>query len=74
MQNTYTGKSLVGIPPIEMVLTFIEIYPESMSDSNILEKKSVISWVEENMKSCQIHGSLNRLVRKKNPAFKGCRS
>ena len=37
-QNTYTGKLLVGISPVEMELTFIEIYPETMSVSNITEK------------------------------------
>ena len=48
---------------------FSEIYLESMSDSNITEKN--LSWVEENMKSCQIKGSLNRLCQKESPAFKG---
>ena len=35
MQNTYTGKPLVGIFTVEIELIFSEIYPESMSDSNI---------------------------------------
>ena len=34
IQNTYTGKPLVGISPIGMELTFSKIYPGSMSVSN----------------------------------------
>ena len=38
IQNTCTSKPLVGISPVEMELMFNEIYPESMSGSNIKEK------------------------------------
>ena len=46
---------------------FNEIYLESMSDYSVTEKLSI----EENMKSSQIRGSLNRLYQKNNPVFKG---
>ena len=38
LENTYAGKSLVEISPVGMELMFWEIYPESMSDSNITDK------------------------------------
>ena len=57
-----------------MELIFSEIYPESKSDSNITEKnlmlfveknlicrKNPISQFKDNIKSCQIKGSLKRL-------------
>ena len=37
IQNTYPGKLLTGISPVEMELMFSEIYPESMPDCNITD-------------------------------------
>ena len=41
IQNTYTGKPLVGISPVGMELMFSEICPESMFDSNVTEKNLI---------------------------------
>ena len=48
IQNTFTGKRLVGIFPVEMEFMFSKIYPESMSDSNITENN--LMWLAGLMK------------------------
>ena len=46
-ESIHTGKALVGIFPVKMRLKFREIYPLSLSDSNITQKIYVLSWIEE---------------------------
>ena len=61
IQNTHTGKPLVGISLIGIELMFSEIYPRSTSDSNITEKNLMqLTGLKKNMKSCQIKESLNK--------------
>ena len=46
-KNTVTGKALIGISPHGMGLLFSDIYPGSISDSEITEKSGVINYVEQ---------------------------
>jgi hypothetical protein len=46
-KNTTTGKALIGIAPHGMGLLFSDIYPGSISDSEITEKSRVLQFVEE---------------------------
>ena len=46
-KNTVTGKSLIGIAPHGMGIFFSDIYPGSISDSDITEKSGVLQYVEE---------------------------
>ena len=46
-KNTQTGKALIGISPHGMGLLFSDIYPGSISDSEITEKSGVLQFVEE---------------------------
>ena len=46
-ESIHTRKALVGIFPVKMRLKFREIYPVSLSDSNITQKIYVLSWIEE---------------------------
>ena len=80
-KNTHTGKALLGISPNGIGLVFSEIYPGSISDSNITEKSEVINWVNEDHEImsdkgfaiqdlCSIKGIyLNRPSQKNNPQF-----
>ena len=44
-KNTVTGKALIGISPHGSGLLFSDVYPGSISDSNITEKSGVIEFV-----------------------------
>ena len=46
-KNTTTGKALVGIAPHGMGIIFSEVYPGSISDTEITEKTDVLSYVSE---------------------------
>ena len=46
-KNTATGKALIGIAPHGMGIIFSDIYPGSISDSEITEKTGVLQYVEE---------------------------
>ena len=46
-KNTQTGKALIGISPHGSGLLFSDIYPGSITDSEITEKSGVIEYVEE---------------------------
>ena len=46
-KNTQTGKALIGISPHGMGIIFSDIYPGSISDSEITEKSDVLSFVRE---------------------------
>ena len=46
-KNTTTGKSLIGIYPHSMGILFNDIYPGSISDSEITEKSGALMYVEE---------------------------
>eukprot|EP00794_Sanderia_malayensis_P008326 gene8326-9219_t len=46
-KNTVTGKALIGIAPHGMGILFSEIYPGSISDSEITEKAGALNFVEE---------------------------
>ena len=46
-KNTATGKALVGISPHGMGIIFSNIYPGSISDTEITEKTNVLKFVEE---------------------------
>lgn len=41
-ENTYTGKSLVGIFPVDLASMFSEVYPESMPVYNITKKNLML--------------------------------
>ena len=41
-KNTVTGKSLIGIAPVGMGIFFSDIYPGSISDSDITEKSGAL--------------------------------
>ena len=41
-KNTATGKALIGISPHGMGIIFSEIYPGSISDSEITEKPNIL--------------------------------
>ena len=44
-KNTQTGKALIGISPHGSGLLFSDIYPGSISDSELTEKTGVLSWL-----------------------------
>ena len=46
-KNTVKGKALIGITPHGMGMLFSEIYPGSISDSEITEKAGALNFVEE---------------------------
>ena len=46
-KNTVTGKALIGITPHGSGLLFSDVYPGSITDSNLTEKAGVIEWVEQ---------------------------
>ena len=46
-KNTQTGKALIGISPHGGGVLFSDIYPGSISDSEITEKSGAILLVEE---------------------------
>ena len=46
-KNTVTGKALIGIAPHGMGLLFSEIYPGSISDSEIIDKAGALNFVQE---------------------------
>ena len=46
-KNTTTGKALIGISPHGMGMVFSEIYPGSISDTEITEKTDILSYVSE---------------------------
>ena len=46
-KNTATGKGLIGISPHGMGVVFSDIYPGSISDSEITEKTGVLKYVSE---------------------------
>lgn len=46
-KNTQTGKALIGISPHGSGILFSDIYPGSISDSDITEKTDAIRFVEE---------------------------
>ena len=46
-KNTTTGKALIGIAPHGMGILFSDIYPGSISDSEITEKSGTMLYVEE---------------------------
>ena len=46
-KNTTTGKALIGIAPHGMGIIFSDIYPGSISDTEITEKTGVLEYVNE---------------------------
>ena len=46
-KNTTTGKALIGISPHGMGLVFSEVYPGSISDTEITEKTNILDFVTE---------------------------
>lgn len=46
-KNTTTGKALIGISPHGMGILFSDVYPGSISDSEITEKSGALSYVEQ---------------------------
>ena len=80
-KNTVTGKALIGISPHGMGLLFSDIYPGSISDSEITEKSGVINYVEQEheimsdrgfsiQEYCTVKGiTLNRPKQKENDQF-----
>ena len=46
-KNIVTGKALIGIAPHGMELLFSDVYPRSMSDSEITEKAGDLNFVQE---------------------------
>ena len=46
-KNTHTGKALIGIAPHRMGFFFSDIYPGSISDSEITEKSDILSLIRE---------------------------
>ena len=46
-KNTTTGKALIGISPHGMGLVFSEVYPGSISDTEITEKTNILEYVTE---------------------------
>ena len=49
-KNHSTGKALIGIAPHGMSVVFSEVYPGSISDTNITERTNIIDHVTENHK------------------------
>ncbi|XP_066924260.1 uncharacterized protein [Clytia hemisphaerica] len=80
-KNTQTGKALVGIAAHGMGVVFSDIYPGSISDSDITEKTDILRFVEEEHELmsdrgfsvqdlCAIKGIyLNRPKQKENDQF-----
>ena len=80
-KNHSTGKALIGIVPHGMGILFSEVYPGSISDSEITERTNAIDYVKENHEimsdrgfsiqdSCSSKGiTLNRPKQKENPQF-----
>ena len=80
-KNTQTGKALIGISPHGGGILFSDIYPGSISDSEITEKSGTILFVEKEHEImsdrgfsiqdfCAIKGvSLNRLKQKECDQF-----
>ena len=46
-KNTHTGKALIGIAPHGMGIIFSDIYPGSISDTEITEKTGILGFVAE---------------------------
>ena len=46
-KNTTTGKALIGISPHVMGIIFSNVYPRSISDTDITEKTGVLNYVNE---------------------------
>ena len=46
-KNTQTGKALIGISPHGMGILFSDIYPGSISDSEITDKSDILSFVRK---------------------------
>ena len=46
-KNTTTGKALIGISPHGMGIIFSDIYPGSISDTEITEKTDILNYVSE---------------------------
>ena len=46
-KNTHTGKALIGIAPHGMGIIFSDIYPGSISDTEITEKTDILNFVSE---------------------------
>ena len=46
-KNTTTKKTLIGISPHGMGIIFSEIYPGSISDTEITEKTDILNYVSE---------------------------
>ena len=46
-KNTTTGKALIRISPHGMGLVFSEVYPGSISDTEITEKTNILDYVTE---------------------------
>ena len=80
-KNTHTGKALIGISPHGTGLLFSDIYPGSISDTEISEKVGVLDWVEPEHEVMADRGFslqdycaskgvyLNRPAQKSNPQF-----
>lgn len=80
-KNHSTGKALIGIAPHGMGIMFSEVYPGSISDSEITEKTNTIHYVNEAHEImsdrgfsiqdlCSAKGiTLNRPKQKENPQF-----
>ena len=46
-KNHSTGKALIGTSPHGMGIVFSDVYPGSISDSEITSKTDILSYVEE---------------------------
>ena len=76
-KNTQTGKALIGISPHRGGVPFSDIYPGSISDSEITEKSGAILLVEimsgrgfSIQELCALRGiTLNRPKQKDNDSF-----
>ena len=79
-KNTQTGKALIGISPHGSGILFSDIYPGSISDSEITEKSGAILYVENDheimsegfsiQELCAVKGiMLNRPKQKENNQF-----
>ena len=78
-KNHSTGKALIGIVPHGMGILFSEVYPGSISDSEITERTNAIDYVKENHEIMSDRGfsiqdlcsskgiTLNRPKQKENP-------
>ncbi len=80
-KNHSTGKALIGIAPHGMGIVFSEIYPGSISDTEITEKTDVLKFVQEDHEIMTDRGfsiqdlcaekgvALNRPKQKENDQF-----